>query len=91
MSLSNPAKIFAGLQLCDLSTTYWIIRHGGYEANLLMAHLMVLCGVLGALLLTKAGVVLLASRMRKLLPLANVIYLGICLWNGLIILRLGRV
>jgi len=91
MSLSNPAKIFAGLQLCDLSTTYWIIRHGGYEANLLIAHLMVLCGVLGALLLTKAGVVLLASRMRKLLPLANVIYLGICLWNGLIILRLGRV
>jgi len=91
MSLSNPAKIFAGLQLCDLSTTYWIIRHGGYEANLLIAHIMVLCGVLGALLLTKAGVVLLASRMRKLLPLANVIYLGICLWNGLIILRLGRV
>jgi len=91
MSLSNPAKIFAGLQLCDLSTTYWIIRHGGCEDNLLIAHLMVLCGVLGALLLTKAGVVLLASRMRKLLPLANVIYLGICLWNGLIILRLGRV
>ena len=49
MSLSHPIKIFAGLQLCDLSTTYWVIRHGGYEANPLMAHLMVLCGVLGAL------------------------------------------
>ena len=68
-----------------MSTTYWVIRHGGYEANPLMAHLMVLCGVLGALVLTKAGMVLLASRMTRLLPFANVIYLGICLWNGFMI------
>ena len=91
MSLSNPLKIFVGLQLCDLSTTYWVIRHGGYETNPLMAHLMILYGVLGALLLTKAGMVLLASRMKRLLPIANVIYLGICLWNGFMIFLLGRV
>jgi hypothetical protein len=48
MSLSNPLKIFVGLQLSDLGTTYWIIRHGGYESNHLMAHLMFLCGVLQA-------------------------------------------
>jgi hypothetical protein len=90
MSSADPLKIFVTLQLCDLATTYWVIRHGGYEANPLVAHLMVLFGVLGALVLTKTGLVLLASRMKMLLPAANAIYLGICLWNGFTIVLLDR-
>lgn len=85
-------KLFIYLQLLDLLTTMVVLRlPGGYEANPVVAHLMSVAGVFGALLIVKlsiVGVILLAERYGKTWAITKgaYVYAAVVVWNLVAIL-----
>lgn len=85
----NALGLFAFLQILDLLTTMYVLEHGGFEANPLVQRLMPLMGTITALVVCKAGLVLvtgLVARRRCILLAGNSLYAAIVGWNGLMIM-----
>lgn len=80
---------FAALQVLDLLTTLAAFRAGAFEVNPLVAHLTVVFGRFGGVLLGKVIAVLIALRVRRLLWVVNVFYTLIVLWNIIVLLALS--
>jgi hypothetical protein len=76
---------FIGLQVLDLITTLYAFRAGGFEVNPLVAHLTVLFGRFRGVLVSKLVVVAIAMGVRRLVWVANVIYIAIVGWNLIMI------
>jgi hypothetical protein len=81
---------FFVLQALDLVTTLVAFHFGAFELNPLVGRLTTLLGPTGGVLASKAGVVLIALRMRKLIWVANLFYVGIVCWNTFILLILSH-
>lgn len=85
-------KLFIYLQLLDLLTTVICLRQaGGYEANPILARMMSVLGVVGALLVTKlliVGVIMIAAKYGRTWAAAKGAYIYACVvgWNLCMIL-----
>ena len=82
---------FIILQVLDLVTTLVAFHFGAFEVNPLVGHLTTRLGPTGGVLLSKLVAVVIATRVRKLLWVANLLYLGIVCWNTFILLALSHI
>jgi len=75
--------VFIALQIGDFLTTLWVTHHkGGYEANVLMAHLFAVTGLAMGLFLVKAGACWIGSRLHGFrLYAATGVYGFVVAWN----------
>jgi hypothetical protein len=78
---------FFVLQALDLATTL-IAFH--FEVNPMVGRLTMLLGPTGGVLASKVVAVLIVLRLRKLLWVANLFYLGVVCWNTFIVLILSH-
>jgi hypothetical protein len=69
-------------------TTLVAFHFGAFEVNPLVGHLAALLGPTGGVLFSKVVAVLIAFRVRKLMWVVNLFYIGIVCWNVLILLAL---
>jgi hypothetical protein len=81
--------MFLVLQAMDLLTTLAAFHVGAFEINPLVAPLTREFGAIGGLILTKLIALLIVSRVRKLVWIANVFYGGVVLWNIYVLLSLA--
>jgi hypothetical protein len=81
---------FFVLQALDLATTLVAFHFGAFEVNPLVGRLTTLLGPTGGVLASKVVAVLIALRLRKLLWIANLFYLGVVCWNTFIVLILSH-
>ena len=81
---------FFVLQALDLATTLVAFHFGAFEVNPLVGRLTTLLGPTGGVLASKVVAVLIALRLRKMLWVANLFYLGIVCWNTFIVLILSH-
>ena len=81
---------FFVLQALDLATTLVAFHFGAFEVNPLVGRLTTLLGPTGGVLAGKVVAVLIALRLRKLLWVANLFYLGVVCWNTFIVLILSH-
>jgi len=77
---------FIVLQVLDLATTLIAFHFGAFEVNPLVAHLTRLCGPIGGVVLSKLIAVLIIFRVRKLMWVANLFYIGVVCWNIFVLL-----
>jgi hypothetical protein len=80
---------FFVLQGLDLVTTLVAFHFGAFEVNPLVHRLTTLLGPAGGVLASKVVAVLIALRLRKLIWVANLFYVGVILWNTFIVLVLS--
>jgi hypothetical protein len=76
---------FVVLQVLDLLTTMYAFHAGALEVNPLVAHLTVLFGRFGGVVMSKLIAIAIAMGIRKRLWIINLIYIGIVSWNLLMI------
>jgi hypothetical protein len=76
---------FVVLQVLDLLTTLYAFHAGALEVNPLVAHLTVLFGRFGGVLMSKLIAIAIAMGIRKRLWIINLIYIGIVGWNLIMI------
>jgi len=81
---------FFVLQALDLATTLIAFHFGAYEVNPLVGRLTTLLGPTGGVLTSKVVAVLIALRLRKLMWVANLFYVGVVCWNTFIVLILAH-
>ena len=81
---------FFVLQAVDLATTLIAFHFGAFEVNPLVGRLTTLLGPTGGVLVIKVVAVLIALRLRKLLWVANLFYVGVVCWNTFILLILAH-
>ena len=81
---------FFVLQALDLATTLIAFQFGAFELNPLVGRLTTLLGPTGGVLVIKVVAVLIALRLRKLLWVANLFYVGVVCWNTFILLILAH-
>jgi len=81
---------FVTLQVLDLLTTLIAFHLGGLEVNPLVAHLTVLLGRLGGVVMSKVIVVIIALGVKRLLWVVNLFYVGVVCWNILVLIVLSR-
>ena len=81
---------FFVLQALDLATTLIAFHFGAFEVNPLVGRLTTLLGPTGGVLVIKVVAVLIALRLRKLLWVANLFYVGVVCWNTFILLILAH-
>ncbi len=82
----NALLLFAVLQGLDFLTTLFVLAHGGEEANPVVRSLMPWTGVVTAILLSKAGLILVTWRIARrgwILYVGNGLYAAIVSWNAL--------
>lgn len=94
MSISNTLHSkysFVILQVLDLVTTLVAFHFGAFEVNPLVGHLTTRLGPTGGVLLSKLIAVVIVTRVRKLLWVANLFYLGIVCWNTFILLAISHI
>jgi len=82
---------FIVLQVLDLVTTLIAFHFGAFEVNPLVAHLTRLFGPIGGVVLSKLIAVLIIFRVRKLMWVANLFYVGVVCWNIFILFALFHV
>lgn len=80
---------FFVLQALDLSTTLIAFYFGAFEVNPLVGRLITLFGPTGGVLASKVVAALIALRLRKLMWVANLFYVGIVCWNTFVLLILA--
>jgi Domain of unknown function (DUF5658) len=91
------AKILQGkssffvLQALDLATTLVAFHYGAFEVNPLVGHLTRVFGLAGGVLCSKLIAILIALRVRKLLWLINLFYIGVVCWNTFILFTISHV
>jgi hypothetical protein len=88
--LMQAKSSFFVLQALDLATTLIAFHFGAFEVNPLVSRLTTLLGPTGGVLASKVVAVLIALRLRNLLWVANLFYLGVVCWNTLIVLILSH-
>src|SRR6266704_4138313 len=76
---------FVGLQVLDLLTTLYAFRTGALEVNPLVAHLTTMFGYFRGVLISKLIAVAIAMGVRKRLWIVNLLYIGIVVWNLIMI------
>ena len=82
-------QAFIVLQALDVLTTVLVIRvGGGRELNPLMCKFVALFGLIGGLIAAKVFAVAIALRLRKLMPVANLLFAAVVAWNFLILVSL---
>jgi hypothetical protein len=81
--------MFLILQAMDLLTTLAAFHVGAFEINPLVARLTREFGAVGGLILSKLIALLIVSRVRKLVWVANAFYSGVVLWNIYVLLSLA--
>ena len=79
---------FATLQVLDLLTTLAVFHAGAFEANPLVAWLISHFGRLGGVFVSKLIPVLIALRVKRLIWVANLLYVGVVCWNIVILVTL---
>ena len=79
---------FATLQVLDLLTTLAVFHAGAFEANPLVAWLISHFGRFGGVLVSKLIPVLIAVRVKRLIWVANLFYVGVVCWNIVILITL---
>jgi hypothetical protein len=72
---------FIGLQVLDLLTTLLAFRAGAVEVNPLVAHLTVLFGRVGGVVMSKVIAVAIAMGVKKLIWVVNLLYTVVICWN----------
>ena len=82
---------FIVLQLLDLTTTLIAFHYGAFEVNPLVGRLTKIFGPIGGVLFSKVFAVLIIFRVRKLMWVANLFYLGVVCWNIIVLLGLSHV
>jgi hypothetical protein len=82
---------FIVLQVLDLVTTLIAFHFGAFEVNPLVAHLTKMFGPIGGVGLSKLIAVLIIFRVRKLMWVANLFYVGVVCWNIFILFALFHV
>jgi len=80
---------FVGLQVLDLLTTMYAFRAGAIEVNPLVAHLTVVFGRFGGVLMSKLIAVVIAMGVRRRLWIVNALYIAIVGWNLIMIARMA--
>jgi hypothetical protein len=81
---------FIVLQVLDLLTTLLAFHFGAFEVNPLVGRLVSVLGPAGGVLVSKVVAILIAFRMRKLLWIVNLFYIGIVIWNMLVVFLLSH-
>jgi hypothetical protein len=81
---------FFVLQALDLVTTLIAFHFGAFEVNPLVGRLTTLLGPTGGVLASKVAAVLIALRVRKLVWVVNLFYVGVVCWNTLILVFLSH-
>ncbi|HEX3352950.1 MAG: DUF5658 family protein [Terriglobales bacterium] len=81
---------FIVLQVLDLLTTLLAFHFGAFEVNPLVGRLVSVLGPAGGVLVSKVVAILIAFRMRKLLWIVNLFYIGIVIWNMLVVSLLSH-
>ena len=76
---------FIGLQVLDLLTTLYAFHTGAIEVNPLVARLTMVFGYVRGVLISKVIAVVIAMGIRKRLWIVNLLYIGIVVWNLLMI------
>jgi hypothetical protein len=87
--LAHSKWMFLILQAMDLLTTLAAFHVGAFEINPLVARLTREFGAVGGLILSKLIALLIVSRVRKLVWVANAFYSGVVLWNIYVLLSLA--
>jgi hypothetical protein len=82
---------FIVLQVLDLTTTLIAFHYGAFEVNPLVGRLTNIFGPTGGVLFSKVIAVLIIFRMRKLMWVANLFYLGVVCWNTIVLLGLAHI
>ena len=77
---------FIVLQVLDLSTTLIAFHYGAFEVNPLVGRLTKIFGPIGGVLFSKVIAVLIIFRVRKLMWVANLFYVGVVCWNTIVLL-----
>jgi hypothetical protein len=81
---------FIVLQVLDLVTTLVAFHFGAFEVNPLVGHLTVVLGPTGGVLCSKVIAVLIAMRVRKLVWVVNLFYVGVVGWNTFVLFALSH-
>jgi len=81
---------FIVLQVLDLLTTLLAFHFGAFEVNPLVGRLVSVLGPAGGVVVSKVVAILIAFRMRKLLWIVNLFYIGIVIWNMLVVFLLSH-
>lgn len=81
---------FIVLQALDLLTTLIAFHYGAFEVNPLVARLTTSFGPTGGVLFSKVIAVPIVLRVRKLMWLANLFYLGVACWNTFVLVALSH-
>ena len=89
MKVLNARFSFAVLQVLDFLTTLLAFHVGAFELNPLIAHLIVLFGRVGGVVLSKRIALLLALGVRKRLWVVNLFYVGVICWNLFVLIALA--
>ena len=79
---------FVVLQLLDLTTTLVAFRMGAMEVNPLVAHLAVYFGKTGGVVASKLIAILIAMGVKRRIWVINLFYVGIVIWNILVLFTL---
>jgi len=82
---------FIVLQALDLVTTLVAFHFGAFEVNPLVGHLTAVFGPTGGVLFSKVSAILIAFRVRKLMWVANLFYLGVVCWITIVLLGLSHI
>jgi len=90
-NLLHAKSSFIVLQVLDLITTLVAFHFGAFEVNPLVYRLTALFGPTGGVLFGKVIAVVIVFRVRKLMWLANLFYLGVICWNTVVLLTLSHV
>lgn len=80
---------FVVLQLLDLLTTMVAFHVGAFEINPLVAHLTFHFGRFGGVLLSKLITLFIIMGVKRLVWIANLVYLVIVLWNVIVLVLLS--
>jgi len=82
-------QAFMVLQALDVLTTMLVIGvGGGAELNPLICKFVALFGLIGGLIAAKVFAVTLALRLKKMLPVANLLFAAVVAWNLLVLVSL---
>jgi len=89
-NLLHSKSSFVVLQALDLVTTLVAFHFGAFEVNPLVGRFTSAFGPTGGVLVSKLIAILIVFRVRKLMWIANIFYLGIVCWNTAILLALSH-
>ncbi len=90
MKILQTKSGFIVLQGLDLVTTLVAFHLGAFEVNPLVGRLTMILGPTGGVLCSKVVAVVIAMRVRNLMWLVNLFYVGVVCWNTFILLALSH-